>query len=125
MKYPHLNSIREDLTNLEKQSIKEEDRFSELRKTIGSVQSEGLYPSVTGFERSILYFLLKLIMPVLFAAILVFVDTIWIAVCSYILLSLGYFVLQLFFVKANISTKELINCGFFIFVPYISVFLFI
>jgi len=125
MKYPHLNSIREDLTNLEKQSIKEEDRFSELRKTIGSVQSEGLYPSVTGFERSILYFLLKLIMPVLFAAILVFVDTVWIAVCSLLILLGGYFVLQFWFVKANISRREKLNVGLYILVGYISVFLFI
>jgi len=104
---------------------KEENRFGEVREAIGSIQSEGIYPSVVGLERSILYILLKLIMPVLFAAILVFVDTVWIAVCSLLLLFLAYFVMQLFFVQANISRKELLNCGLFIFVGYISVFLFL
>ena len=78
-----------------------------------------------GLERSVLYVLLKLIMPVLFAAILVFVDTVWIAVCSLLILLLGYFVLQIYFVRANTSMRELLNCGLFIFVGYISVFLFI
>ena len=78
-----------------------------------------------GLERSVLYVLLKLIMPVLFAAILVFVDTVWIAVCSLLVLLLGYFVLQIYFVRANISTRELLNCGLFILVGYISVFLFL
>ena len=78
-----------------------------------------------GLERSVLYVLLKLIMPVLFAAILVFVDTVWIAVCSLLTLLPGYFVLQIYFVRANISMRELLNCGLFIFVGYISVFLFI
>jgi hypothetical protein len=78
-----------------------------------------------GLERSVLYVLLKLIMPVLFAAILVFVDTVLIAVCSLLLLLLAYFVVQLFFVQANTSRKELLNFSLFIFVGYISVFLFL
>jgi len=78
-----------------------------------------------GFERSVLHILLKLIIPVLFAAILVFIDTVWIAACSLLMLFLGYFVLQFYFVKANICKKELLNFGFFLFVGYISVFLFI
>jgi hypothetical protein len=74
--------IRIALTKLEKSTDREEGRFGELRQTIGSKQSEDIYPSVVGLERSVLYILLKLIMPVLLAAILVFVDTVWIAVWS-------------------------------------------
>jgi len=77
-----------------------------------------------GFERSVLYVLLKLILPVVFAAILVFVDTVWIAVTSLPLLFLTYFVLQVCFIKADISKRELLNGGLFMFVGYISVFLF-
>jgi len=78
----NFDMIRAALTNLDKSTDREEARFGELRQTIGSTQNEDIYPSVVGFERSVLYVLLKLIMPVLFAAILVFVDTVWIAVCS-------------------------------------------
>ena len=77
-----------------------------------------------GLERSVLYVLLKLIIPVLFAAILVFVDTVWIAISSLPLLFLTYFVLQVCFLKADISMRELLNGGLFMFVGYISVFLF-
>jgi len=74
--------IRAALTELEKSTDREEGRFGELRQTIGSIQSEDIYPSVVGFERSVLYILLKVIMPVSFAAILVFVDTVWVAFWS-------------------------------------------
>ena len=117
--------VRIGLTNLEKKFNYEENRFGDVQRTIGRVQSEGLYPSIVGFERSLLHVLLKVILPVTFAAILVFIDTVWIAVCSLLLLLVCYFVLQQFFVKANISRRELLNCGLFILVGYVSVFLFI
>jgi len=41
------------------------------------------------------------------------------------LLFLGYFVLRLVVVKANIYRKELLNGGLVLFVGYISVFLFL
>jgi hypothetical protein len=78
-----------------------------------------------GFERAVLYILLKLIKPILFAAILVFVDTVWIAVSSLLILFLGYFALQFYFVKVNMSRRELLNFGSYMLVGYISVFLFI
>jgi len=114
-----------DLNKLEKEFNTEENRFEQLAQTIGNIQSENIYPSIVGFERSVLYILLKLIMPVIFAAILVFVDTVWIAVWSVLMLFLGYFVLQLYFVKANISGREFLNYGLFMFVGYFSVFLFL
>jgi len=81
------------LTDLEKEFNKEEDRFGEVRETIGSIQSEGIYPSIVGFKRSLLSILLKVIIPVPFAAILVFVDTNWIIFVSVLVLFLAYFVL--------------------------------
>ena len=84
--------IRIALTELEKSTDKEEGRFGELKQTIGSTQSEDIYPSIVGFKRSVLYVLLKLIMPVLFAAILVFVDTVWIAVWSLLIFHFAYFI---------------------------------
>jgi len=84
--------IRIALTELEKSTDKKEGRFGELKQTIGSTQSEDIYPSIVGFKRSVLYVLLKLIMPVLFAAILVFVDTVWIAVWSLLIFLIAYFV---------------------------------
>ena len=101
-----------------------ENRFDEVKQTIGTIQSEGIYPSIVGFKRPLLYVLFKVIMPLPFAAILVFVDTVWIAVPSIICLLFGYFVLQLWFVQANTSIKELLNFGLFMTVCYISVLLF-
>jgi hypothetical protein len=69
------SDIRVDLNDLEKEFTTEEDRAGELRKTVGRIQSEGIYPSVDGFKRPLLSILLKIIIPVAFAAILVFVDT--------------------------------------------------
>ena len=85
--------IRVALNKLEKLTDKEEGRFGELRHTIGSIQSEGIYPSIVGFKRSLLSTLLKVIIPVPFAAILVFVDTNWIIFVSVLVLFLAYFVL--------------------------------
>jgi hypothetical protein len=110
---------------LEKEFNKEEDRFGEVRDTIGSIQSEGIYPSIVGFKRSLLSILLKVIIPVPFAAILVFVDTNWITFVSVLVLFLAYFVLQFYFLQANTSTKELLNTGVFILAGYISIFLLI
>ena len=64
-------------------------------------------------------------LPVSFAAILVFVDTVWVAISSLIILFVGYFVLQFYIVRANTSRKEFLNVGLFILVGYISVLLFI
>ena len=129
MYFPRLNmndqEIRVALTNLEKLTDNEENRFGEIRETIGNIQSEHVYPSIVGFERAVLYILLKLIKPILFAAILVFVDTVWIAVSSLLILFLGYFALQFYFVKVNMSRRELLNFGSYMLVGYISVFLFI
>ena len=110
---------------MEKEFNKEEDRFGEVRETIGSIQSEGIYPSIVGFKRSLLSTLLKVIIPVPFAAILVFVDTNWIIIVSVLVLFLAYFVLQFYFLQANTSTKELLNTGVFILAGYISIFLLI
>jgi hypothetical protein len=72
-------TIRTALSNLEKFQNKEENRSKELQQTIGITQSQDIYPSIVGFKRSVLHILLKLVMPVSFAAILVFVDTVWVA----------------------------------------------
>ena len=110
---------------MEKEFNKEEDRFEEVRKTIGSIQSEGIYPSIVGFKRPVLSILLKLIFPLPFAAILVFVDINWITRVSVLILPLAYFVFQLFFLQKNASTKDLLNAGLVILTSYISIFLFI
>jgi hypothetical protein len=110
---------------LEKEFNKEEDRFEEVRKTIGSIQSEGIYPSIVGFKRPVLSILLKLIFPLPFAAILVFVDINWITTVSVLILPLAYFMFQLFFLQKNASTKDLLNAGLVILTSYISIFLFI
>jgi hypothetical protein len=104
---------------LEKEFNKEEDRFGEVVETIGRTQSEGLFPSIVGFKRSMLSILLKVIIPLLFAAILVWVDTNWITMASVFVLFLAYFVLQFYFIRANTSTKELLNTGLFILAGYI------
>ena len=59
-----------------------------------------------------------------FAATLVFVDTVWVAMSSLIVLFTGYFVLQFYIVKANTSLREFSNIGLFMVVGYISVLLF-
>jgi len=64
------------LANLESEFLKEENRFEEIKQTIGSMQSEGIYPSIVGFRRPLAYILIKLTFPVLFAVILVFVNTV-------------------------------------------------
>ena len=85
------------------------------------MQSEGIYPSIVGFKRPLLHILLKVIMPVPFAVILVFVDTLWIAVASLIVLFVGYFTVQLYFVKAETFTFKF---GLFMMMGYISVLFF-
>ena len=104
---------------------KEEDRFREVRETIGIIQSEGIYSSIVGFIRPLLFTLLKVIIPLLFAAILVWLDINWMTMVSVFVLFLAYFVLHLCFLQANTSTKELLNTGLFILAGYISIFLFI
>ena len=78
---------------MEKEFNYGEDRFDEVKQTIGDVQSEDIYPSIVGFKRPLISILIKVIMPVVFAAILVFVDTVWIAITSLMVLFMGYFVL--------------------------------
>ena len=92
MKYPLKKDIKVELTYLEKEFNRGENRFGELRETIGRVKSEGIYPSIKGFKRSLLSTLLKIIIPLPFAAILVFVDTNWITMVSVLILFLAYFV---------------------------------
>ena len=104
---------------------KEEDRFREVRETIGIIQSEGIYPSIVGFIRPLLFTLLKVIIPLLFAAILVWLDINWMTMVSVFVLFLAYFVLHFYFLQATTSTKELLNTGLFILAGYISIFLFI
>jgi hypothetical protein len=96
-----------------------------VRETIGIIQSEGIYPSIVGFIRPLLFTLLKVIIPLLFAAILVWLDIKWMTLVSVFVLFLAYFVLHFYFLKANTSTKELLNTGLFILAGYISIFLFI
>jgi len=110
---------------LEKEFNKAEDRFGEIRDTIGSIQSESMFPSIVGFIRPLVSTLLKLIIPLLFSAILVWVDIDWIVMISVLVLFLAYFVLSFFFLQTNTSTKELLNAGLFILAGYISIFLFI
>ena len=110
------------LTNLEKEFYSSEYRFKEVTQTIGTIQTEGMK---IGFKRPLFHVLIKVIMPMPFAVILTFVDTIWIAVLALIGLFLGYFILQLYFVKANTNGRELMNCGMFLIVGYISVLLLI
>jgi hypothetical protein len=74
---------------LERKFNEEEDRFGEVRETIGSIQSEGIYPSIVGFIRPLLSILLKIIIPLLFSAILVWVDTNWIVMVSVFVLFLA------------------------------------
>jgi hypothetical protein len=131
MNYPeevldkNASDIRVDLTDLETEFNKEEDRFGEVRETIGSIQSEGIYPSIVGFKRPLLSTLLKLIIPILFAAILVWVDINWMTMVSVFVLFLAYFVLNNYVLQANTSTKEWLNTGSLILAGYISIFLFI
>ena len=106
---------------MEKEFNYGESRFTEIKQTVGSIQSEGIYPSIVGFKRPLIYMLIKVILPVPFAAILVFVDTLWIAVASLIVLFLGYFTVQLYFVKAKTSW----NFVLFMITSYVSVLLFI
>jgi len=87
------SDIRVELTNLEKEFNKAEDHFGEIRNTIGSIQGEGIYPSIVGFIRPVLSTLLKIIIPILFAAILVWSDINWMTMVSVLVLLLGYFVL--------------------------------
>ena len=110
---------------METEFNKEEDRFREVRETIGIIQSEGIYPSIVGFIRPLLLTLLKVIIPLLFAAILVWVDTNWMTMVSALVLFLVYFVLQLVFLQTNTSTRELWTVGLFILAGYISIFLLI
>jgi len=86
------SEIRVELTDLETEFNREEDRFGEVKETIGGIQSEGIYPSIVGFKRPMLLTLLKLIIPLPFAAILVFVDFNWINMISVLILFLVYFV---------------------------------
>ena len=119
------SDLREYLTDLEKEFNKEEDRFEQVRETIGSIQGEGIYPSIVGFKRPLLSTLLKLILPVIFAAILVWVGTNWLTLVLVLVLFLAYFVSQFYFLQINTSTKELLNTWIFILAGYISIFLLI
>jgi hypothetical protein len=83
------------LNNLEKHFNEEEDRFEELKRYFGQIKSQGLYTSVDGFDRSLLHMLLKLIMPVVLALLLVFIDTAWILIILVPGLFHVYFNLQL------------------------------
>ena len=113
------------LTDLEIEFNFWEDRFGEVQETIGSFQSEGIYPSIVGFRRPLLSTLLKLIIIVIFAAILVWVDTNWLTLVLVLVLFLVYFVSQFYFLQANTSTKEKVNAGVIILTGYISIFLLI
>jgi len=119
------SDLREYLTDLEKEFNKEEDRFEQVRETIGSIQGEGIYPSIVGFKRPLLSTMLKLILPVIFAAILVWVGTNWLTLVLVLVLFLAYFVSQFYFLQVNTSTKELLNTCIFILAGYISIFLLI
>ena len=119
------SDLREYLTDLEKEFNKEEDRFEQVRETIGSIQGEGIYPSIVGFKRPLLSTPLKLILPVIFAAILVWVGTNWLTLVLVLVLFLAYFVSQFYFLQINTSTKELLNTWIFILAGYISIFLLI
>jgi hypothetical protein len=108
---------------LEKEFNEEENRFGEVRETIGSIQGGGIYPSIVGFIRPLLSTLLKVIIPLLFAAILVWVDTNAITLVAVLVLFLAYFVVQILWLRANNSTRELLNAGVFILAGYISIIL--
>ena len=84
--------MREALTNLEREFNNNENRFGEVKEIIG-VQSEDIYPSIVGFKRPLFSTFLKVIFPVPFAAILVFVDNNELAIVSVLVLFLSYFVL--------------------------------
>ena len=101
----------------------EENRFSELKNIIGSIQSEGIYPSVVGFRRPLFHILLKLLLPMLFSAILVFEDNVWMSVPSLVVIIFAYFSLQLALVKAGNFKTEMMNFVLFIIVGYISAIL--
>ena len=60
----------------------------------------------------------------LFAAILVFVDTPWLATLLVPILFLIYFSLQLGVIKARASSNEWLTCALFSMVGYISILLF-
>jgi len=71
-----------------------EDRFEEMKRFVGQIQSEGLYPSYVGFDRCMYYLLGKQMLPVVFAMILVFLDTDWVVILAVLTLFIAYFVLQ-------------------------------
>jgi hypothetical protein len=117
--------IREELNDLEKEFNKEENRFGEVRETIGSVQGEGIYPSIVGFKRPLLSALLKIIIPLPFAAILVWVETNWLTLVLLLVLILAYFLVKFYWLRAITPTREWLNASVFILAGYISIFLFI
>ena len=108
-----------ELNDLEKKFNEGEDRFNEVRQFLGKILSEGIYVSFVGFDRTILYFLLKLILPVAFAAILAYIDTVWIVVIVPGLFFV-YFCAQLFYIRAKTSSSDWVTFFIFIMISYTS-----
>ena len=89
------------------------------------MQSEGLYTSYVGFDRSLLYFLLKWAMQVIFAAILVFLDIDLAVFLLVSLLFLIYFGLQLGKIRAKTSSSEWLTFLIFSLLLYTTTLLYI
>ena len=119
-----VESKRAQLNSLERKFNTEEDRFDELKQFIGQIQSEGLYSSFSGFDRSILHVLLKMILPVAFASILVYLDTVWLVIIVPVLF-LVYFCVQLLWIRAKNSSKDWFIFAIFMMTGYLSGLLFI
>ena len=80
--------------------------------------------SIVGFDRSILFVSIKLMMPVGFAAILVYLDTPW-TVIMVPGLFLVYFCVQLLWIQAKTSLNDWLIFVIFMLVSYTSLLLFI
>ena len=78
--------------------------------------------SVVGFERSVIHLVLKIMLPIPFAAILVFSDTTTVTITSVLSLLFFYHLLQLYYVRA--SSKKIPSL-IYLMVAYIVVILYI
>ena len=67
---------------------------------ISTTQCSQLYPSAVGFNRSIIFLVLKWILPLGLSVLFVYIDTNWLAVLILMGLLHFYYLFQLFTVRA-------------------------
>ena len=79
----------ESLNQLEQEFNEEENRFKEIEYFFGS----DVYPAAIGFDRSILFLLLKYLRPLPLALIVVFIDYKWLGIIAAMIVHHFYFCL--------------------------------